>query len=94
MRPDLTSAHPAIRIPAPNAGDFPVHSEKFMACRAMATSRSSSNDIGGILPYQGRRVSFEWQSPQALRNELASCGGMGKFASRALCGRTGGLVAG
>ena len=66
MRFDFTSDHP----------------ERFITLRARSTSRATSQDIGATLEYHGQRVSFEWQSMQALRIMDSTCGGNRTFEAK------------
>lgn len=95
MRSERMSAHAAASVAAATAGCLPgptAHVERFMARRALFTSRASSHDPGANLPYHGTTVSFEWQLRQARARMAATGAGTPTLAS-IVCHRcTGGLT--
>ena len=77
MRSERTSAQAAASVAAAIAGLRPApvaHVERFIAVRALETSRAIIHPIGATRAYHGHAVSSEWQFRQA-RARIAATGG-------------------
>jgi hypothetical protein len=55
-----------------------LHVDMFQAFLPRSTSRATSQEPGGIRPYQGQRVALEWQSRQDRSKVRATFSGIGQ----------------